>query len=174
MANIEIAALTEHLSDDEIKTLARSLIEVVSDDDVELPLEGESLIVEHGIDDDVLVDFQDRLEANDAHATVYLPIEFEEVFEIGEHRVGSIHALMLVLDNLKEDFYVSEEDEFEEDMDNDGTDDFDMADEESVDYYAGDASPTEMKDGQLRSVWHALNKGANLSEESGLCLYLRD
>lgn len=175
MALLEIAALSEHFTDEEIGLLAKSLLEVVNDDDVELPLDGESMVLEGSIDDDNLVDFQDKLDANEANATVYLPIDFEDIIEIGEHRFGSLGSLLLVLDNLKQDFYIDTDDVFEENsMDDETEDDFDITNEESVDYYAGDNSPTEMKDGQLRAIWQMMYQGAQSSTESGLCLFVRD
>ena len=76
MATLELASLSEHLENDQIKAVQRALAEVgsptMSADD-----HAETIVLDRDLDDDVLVDFFDRLDANDASADVYLPIDFE-------------------------------------------------------------------------------------------------
>ena len=103
MATLELGSLSEHLEVDQIKAVRKALAEVGAPP---LPADdhADAIVLDREIDDDVLTDFFDRLDANDASAEVYLPIDFEDVLEVDGVRVGSLHALILVLESLKEDY----------------------------------------------------------------------
>ncbi|HWM88721.1 MAG TPA: hypothetical protein VNO33_22880 [Kofleriaceae bacterium] len=170
MATLELGTLSEHLENDQVKAVQRALNEsgapgLAVDD------HAEAIVLDRDLDDDVLVDFFDRLDANDASADIYLPVDFEEVIEVDGMRVGSAHSLILVLESLKEDFFVEEEEdeeeeeeeaEYEEDEEEDGAELFE-ADEDEV----------EVKDDRLRRIWHVMHKGAKTSVRKNLCLFVR-
>ena len=107
------------------------------------------------LDDDVLTEFLDRLDGNDAAAEIYLPIEFDGNVEIGDLRVGSASFLLDVLDEMKDEL-VAEEDEDEEDEDDDEDDDDDRI--------AGR---------DLKRAWKLFNEGAAAAVEQKLPLHVR-
>ena len=155
MATLELGSLSEHLEADQIKAVRKALSEVGAPP---LPADdhADAVVIDRDIDDDVLTDFFDRLDANDASAEVYLPIDFEDVLDVDGVRVGSLHALILVLDSLKEDFFVEEE-----------------ADEEGSDLFEDDDDEVEVKDERLRHIWRVLHKGAKTGVRKNVCLFVR-
>jgi hypothetical protein len=167
MASVEIGPLANHLDDDEVKALQRGLSEHGLPE-LENVDDGESNVLDPDIDDDVLADFLDRLDANDAACDIYLPSEFEDVVEAAGKRVGSAHALMLALDGLKDDFFVEDEDD-EEDEDYE-----EVEDDEEGGHFVVDDEPSdiELKDEQLRSLWKLLYKGAKTCVSKGSCLFI--
>lgn len=174
MASLELAPLSEYLEPDELKAIQGVLRDAghpaPADDD-----HLEPMLVERDLDDDIFVDFMDRLEANEAAADIYVPADFEEIFEAADYKLGSAHALLLCLENLREDFFVEDEEE-EAEEDDDADDEFESFDEEEE---AGgslgdDAPTTEMKDEQLRAIWRHMQRAAKLAIQRGLCLFLRD
>lgn len=171
MATLELGTLSEHLENDQIKAVQRALAESGAP-----PLAGddhaETIVLDRDLDDDVLVDFFDRLDANDASADIYLPIDFEEVIEVDGLRVGSAHALILVLESLKEDFFVDEEEEGEEEEEEEYEFDEDE-DEEGGEVFESDDDEPEVKDDRLRHIWRVMHKGAKTSVRKNLCLFVR-
>jgi hypothetical protein len=170
MATLELSPLSEHLEADQIKALKKALAEAgagtLGADD-----HGETSILDRNIDDDVLKDFMDRLDANDAAADVYLPLDFEDVIEVDGLKVGSTHALALVLDSLKEDFFVEDEDDDEDEEADDEGGDEDEEDED--DEYEADDEEDEVKDVRLQHIWKVLAKGTKTATKRGLCLFVR-
>lgn len=186
MATIELTTLSEHFDSDEIAALVGAIAEV-NPEDFSLAHEGDSLIIESSIDDDVFDDFRDRLEANDSNADVYVPVDFEDVLTVGDSRVGSSQALLLVLDSLREDFFVDDGEDDEEEALEDAEFDEDLAEggpefedegpeeeDEAARYYSDENTGIEMKDEQLRHIWRAMHKGARHSVQKGLCLFVLD
>jgi hypothetical protein len=114
MAEIEIGPLTDRLSDEEIADLAAQLERQGA---AQLPKadDKESVNVGEGLDDNVLSEFFDRLESQDAAAEIYLPIELETNLEVAGMRVASLQHLMDVLDELKDELDSEEEDLEDED-----------------------------------------------------------
>lgn len=174
MAIIELANLPDHLDSDQVEAMLEALAEEASGS-VDLESEEDGRVIEANIDDDVFVDFRDRLEANDLDAEVYVPIEFEDVVNIGGLRVGSTYALQLVLDSLREDFFVEDhDDEAETEMD-EGDEDFERAEVEesgAEGLYEGEDGVIEMKDEQLRHVWRAMHTAARESLNTNLSVFL--
>jgi hypothetical protein len=151
MAEIEIAPLTDRLSEDEIAELAGAL----ERHGVSAPLkndDGHSAAV-GDIDDDVLTEFLDRLEAHDAACEVYLPVEFDGRVEVSDLRVGSAVHLLEVLDELKDDLAIDEDE--------------DEADEEDLDDYG------TVLDSQLRECWRTFYAGVNATLERHLPLHVK-
>jgi hypothetical protein len=152
MAEIEIGPLTDRLSEDEINELRGALERLgapalpVSDDSHARPV--------GDVDDEVLTEFLDRLEAHDAACEVYLPVEFDGRVEVADLRVGSAMQLLEVLDEIKDDLAIADDDEEEE------------LDEEDDDYGAALQS-------QLRECWRAFYAGCNATLERHLPLHVK-
>lgn len=171
MATVELGPLSEHLEADQVKALKRVLSEagappLSADDHADL------VVLDRDLDDDVLTDFFDRLDANDASADVYLPIDFEDVLDVDGVRVGSAHALVLVLDSLKEDFFVEEEEDEEDDEEEDEYEEDDDEDE-AADLFADEDEAVELKDERLRHIWRVMHKGAKTAVRKNVCLFVR-
>ena len=177
MATIELAQLSDHLDADELTALMAAL-ENEADEDIDLESEEDSHIVDNQIDDDIFEDFRDRLGANDLRADIYVPVEFEETFEIANREVGSTYALQLVLDSLREDFFIEDaENEDDAEIDEE-SEDFETAigeeDESGGLLRPNEDSGIEAKDAQLRHVWRLLYRAARGSLDTRLCLFLLD
>jgi hypothetical protein len=174
MPSLELCPLSEHFEEDQIETLAEEL-EAADAAPLDLDDTVQSEILEQDFDDDIFADFWDQIEANDAGCDVYLPIDFEDTIVIADRRVGSSHALMLVLSNMKEDRSIADDDD---DGDDEGVD-IDDELEEFDDYgsedehFAGDEEGTiELKDEQLRQVWKIIQRAARLSISKNLPLFV--
>ena len=167
MAAIELSPISEHFSPSAIAELEDLLAEVdaaplVIDD------QAQTLFLDNDIDDGLFADIVDRLELHDAACTVYVPPDFEDSLKVGEHRVGSAHMLLLVLEELKEEF------SFEIDTD--------VADEDDDEDYENDAGPMledeldadafDLKEKQLRHIWELLTRGANSCISDDVCMFL--
>jgi hypothetical protein len=171
MATLELGPLADHLEADQIKALRRALSEagappLAADD------HADPVVIEGNLDEDVFTDFTDRLDANDAAADVYLPIDFEDVVEVDGLRVGSVHALILVLDSLKEDFFVEEEED-EEDAEEAEYEDEDEDDENGASLFGEDEEEIEVKDERLRLIWRIMHKSAKTAVRKNVCLFVR-
>ena len=170
MATLELGSLSEHLEADQVKALRKALAEVGAPP---LPADdhADTVVLDRDIDDDVLTDFFDRLDANDASAEVYLPIDFEDVLDVEGVRVGSLHALILVLESLKEDFFVEEDEDEEEEEEEADVDE--EEDDEAADLFEDDDDEVEVKDERLRHIWRVLHKGAKTGVRKNVCLFVR-
>jgi len=184
MATIELALLSDHLDESDTQLVldaiqneaGKSLCD--SDEDTEL-LDG-------GIDDDVFTEFRDRLEASDLDADIYVPLEFEDLLEVGDVRVASVFALQLALESLREDFSIPEEDEdddMETPIDNveamEDDEDFERLEDEDEDeegdgFYSSEDGGEEMKDDQLRHVWRVVFQATKSSLERNLPLFFHE
>jgi hypothetical protein len=149
MAELELGPLSDRLSDDEIAELANKMEKLGAP---QLPRsDGESAILADAIDDDTLFEFNDRLDAHDLAAEIYLPIEFEGTIEVGGLRVGSAPLLVEVLEEVKDELDV-DEDEDEED------------DEEDED---------RLMDAQLKALWKVFYDAAQVAVEKKLPLHVK-
>ncbi len=172
MATLEIGPLSNFFEADEIAAIDSALGEheaaphVDADDDAHL--------VEGNLDEDLLADFRDQLEANEASATVYLPSEFEDVFEAAGYQVGSSHALLAALANMRDDMGIDEDDDPDAnaDEDEDEEDVFDSSTDTGIGYEE-DGSAIDLKDEQMRHMWRAFHKGAQASIDRGLALLVK-
>jgi len=170
MATLELGSLQDHLDSDQLRALRTALSDAGAP---ALPADdhADSVVVERDLDDDIVNDFFDRLEANDASAEVYLPIDFEDIIEVGDMRVGSSHALITVLEGLREDFFIDSSDDEDEDDDEDFDDE--ALDDDDDDLFASDDEDTDIGDERLQRVWHAMNKGARSSVRKNVALFVR-
>lgn len=152
MAEIDIAPLTDRFNDDEIAELAQQLEKVGAP---QLPKGDEGTGAHHAdaLDDTALSEFMDRLEGHDAAADIYLPIEFDDVIEVAELRVGSLTLLMEVLEELKDELD-EEEEESEEDEDSYDDDQRILAE-------------------QLREAWKIFHNSATAALERHLPLHIK-
>ena len=87
MAALEIGPLSNFFEQEEIAAIGRALAEYASAPHVDA--DDDAHLVEANLDADVLADFRDQLEANEANAIVYLPTEFDDVFEAAGYQIGS-------------------------------------------------------------------------------------
>lgn len=181
MATLELSTLTDKLEEDELSQLLSEYEVQTEGGPLDIDDVAEQAVLDNGIDDDNFDDFLDKLDANDASADIYLPTDFEEIFEVGELRVGSAHALLLVLENLREDFSAEGEDDDDEEeeieesegFEDDDVLDFDDDDDGETDgLFGDDESPVGMKEEQLRHIWKLMYQGAKASIRRGLCLFV--
>ncbi len=151
MAELEIGPLSDRLTDEEIAELAAQL---EKHGVPQLPRGDEShqQPLGDGIDDNALSEFMDRLEGHDIAADIYLPVEFEDTFEVAELRVGSLPLLFEVLEELKDEL----DDEEEEAEDDESYDD-----------------DQEILAQQLRQAWKLFYTGAVAAMERHLPLHVR-
>lgn len=171
MATLELSILSDKLDDDEL-AVVMSAYEETDAGPLDIDEVAEQAVLDNGIDDDMFDDFVDKLEANDAAADIYLPTDFDEIFEAGDLRIGSSHALLLVLENLREDFAPDDDGDSEEEegFDEDALDYEDEDDTSGL--FGDDESPVEMKEERLRHIWKLMYQGARASIRRGLCLFV--
>ena len=157
MAEIEIMPLGERLSDEEIVELTKAITELGSP---KLPegADDNSTTVADGIDDDVLTEFLDRLEAHDIACEIYLPVEFDGRCEVAQMRVGSAPQLVEVLEEMKDELFTDDEDAEEDEE----AEELDDVEEEAA-----------ILEGKLRVVWKLLYAGAKAAIERNLPLHVQ-
>lgn len=156
MAEIEIGPLSDRLGDDEIAELAKQMEKLGAG---QLPHADEShaSTVGDALDDDVLTELFDRLEASDAAAEIYLPVEFDGTIEVAGLRVASAPVLIDVLEELKDELDIDEE----EDEDDEDEDDEDFDEDRAA------------MAGQLRQAWKLFYSGAQAATERKLPLHVK-
>jgi hypothetical protein len=171
MASIELGSLSQYLDDEEIDAITSALRD--ADIDLDLDDEADGRLLDGTLDDDLLADFLDRLDANGAACDIYLPGDFEEVLDAGGYTIGSTHALMLVLDELQDDLFASDDEEEEEEAAADGEefDEFDD-DDEPQGRYGSHSESVDIQDEQLRALWKLLYKGARTCARDRICLFI--
>ena len=161
MAGIKVMPLSERLGDDEIAELAAAM-EHLGAPRLPRALDDTSLVVSEDVDDDVLAEFFDRLEAYDLACEIYLPVEFDGRVEVENLRVGSAQAVLDVLEEMKDELFADEDDEDDEDAEED---------EPAADDY--DAEQREILDGKVRRIWKLFHAGAKEAVERKLPLHIQ-
>lgn len=146
MAELRLILVDELFTEGEIQVLVREMEELGAG---QLPSADDDLELDEALTDEVLTAFMDRLEAQDIACTVYLPLEFDGVFDVGDHTVGSAAVLMDTLEELRDELEISEEDGDLED------DEFDL---------------NGVIEEQQRYAWHAFLRGATRCIERQLPL----
>lgn len=169
MASIELGSLSHHLDDEEIDAVTSALSE--ADIDLDLDDEADGRLLEGKLDEDLLADFLDRLDANGVACDIYLPGDFEDVLDAGGYTVGSSHALMLILDEIRDDLFTGDDDDEEEEAASpgEGFDEFDD-DEDEARFSGGSSESVAIQDEQLRHLWKVLHKGARICMRDRVCL----
>lgn len=153
MAEIEIGPLTDRLSDEEITDLSSEMEKLGA---APLPHADDTAAaaVGGGLDDSVLGEFFDLLEVHDVAAEIYLPVEFEGSVEVAHLRVASAPVLLEVLDEIKDDLEIDEDDT-----------DAEEPDEADAD--------RRLLEAQLRQVWKLFYSGAQVAMERHLPLHIK-
>ena len=150
MAEIEIAPLSDRLDDEQIADLVGGL-EGLGAPRLPKAAEDASYTLGDAVDDDALSEFLDRLEAHDMACEIYLPVEFEGRVEVADLRVGSAASLLEVLEELKDELSIDDDEDFDED---------DYDDEETL------------FEARIRHVWKLFADGAQMSIDRKLPLHL--
>jgi len=171
MAALEIGPLSNFFEHEEIAAIDSVHVEYAAAPHVDA--DDDSHMVEDNLDEDALADFRDHLEANEAGAIVYLPTEFEDVFEAAGYKVGSSHALLVALANMRDDMGIDEDDVGEVGEDDDEDDDEPADSLVAGIGYEEDASAIDLKDEQMRHLWRCFYRGATASIERGLALVVK-
>lgn len=167
MASIEIGPLSQYLDDDELAVVATAFKE--ADVGLDMDEEADLRLLEGAIDEDIFADFLDRLDAQGVGCDIYVPGDFEELIQAGGFTIGSAQALMLALDEMRDDL-VSEASEEEEDGDEDFEEFEDDEDENRLG--GGSAEAVHIKESELRHLWKTLYKGAKTSARDKVCLFV--
>ena len=155
MAEIEIAQLGERLSDEEIVQLAGALEELGAQT---LPKADDGTAVTIGdVDDDIMTEFLDRLDAHDIAAEMYLPMEFDGRVEVAGLRAASAVHLCEVLEEMRDELAMEEEEEDE--------DDEEAEDEESE-------ADGDFMASQLRMCWKLFYDGAHIAVDKHLPMHV--
>jgi hypothetical protein len=170
MASVWTAALSAHLEDDQVAAV-KAALRARDIDPLEDTEDAEAVMLDRAIDDDVLADFLDQLDAADAACDIYLPVDFEEVLEVGSHRLGSAHALILALEGLRDDLAIEEDED--EDEDDEDEDDEDEDDEDEDVFGEEDPQSIELKDEQIRDLWRLFFRGAQSAIARRFCLFVQ-
>jgi hypothetical protein len=157
MAEIELGPLTDRLSDDEIADLSRHMERLGAP---QLPRgdEKEATTLD-SVDDDVLGELLERLEAHDAAAEIYLPVEFDGSVEVGKMRIGSAPLLIDVLEELKDELDLDAEDDDEDEEDHDEDEDEDDEDRPS--------------ESNLKQAWKVLYESAQAAVDRKLPMHVK-
>jgi hypothetical protein len=161
MAEIELAPLSHRLDDDEVKLLGKRLKDlgvtgIDRGDDVPNHTIGARL------SEEAMTEFLDRLDAHDIGAEIYLPIEFDGRVTVGDFRIASTQALVDVLEEMKEELGVDEEDEYEDEEEEDDEDEEEEDEDEGT-----------VIEAQLRHIWQLVSDGAAESLDKGAPLHLQ-
>lgn len=159
MAEIDIKPLDERFSDEEIAELAGAM-EKIGAPQLPQAAEDSSASFGEGLDDDVVVEFLDRLEVHDMACELYLPVEFEGRIEAVGLRIGSSQALLEVLDEMRDELFIEDEEEDE-----------DLDEEDEEDEYEEDER--DIMDAKLKQIWKLLYAGATASVERHLPLHIK-
>ena len=174
MASIEIAPLSDRLTDEEIEELGGALAAASAP---KLPKgdDGVKKVLSAGLDEDTLTEFMDRLEAHEIACDIYLPIEFEGRVEVGDLRAGSVVTLMETLAELKDDFNLESDDDEDEDEEDDGDDEEEDEDEdeEEDDDDDDDDSVAALIERRLQALWKVFSAGAKRALERKIPLHVR-
>ena len=169
MATVELGSLSQHLEDDEVASILKAL----KRHDVEFtPGDSDTLVVAKNLDDDIVADFLDRLDAHEASADLYVPVEFDGVVKAGGFRVGSAPHLVTVLEEMKEELLAEDDDEDEDDEDDDEDDD-DYEDEDEDDDDDESSRSLRLKDEHMRALWKLLFKAAADAASGGTVLFVK-
>src|SRR5260370_26983863 len=155
MAEIEIGPLTDRLSDEEITDLA-SEMEKLGAPPLPHADDTAAAAVGGGLEDSVLGEFLDLLEVHDVAAEIYLPVEFEGSVEVAHLRVASAPVLLEVLDEIKDELEIDDDDD---------------ADVEELDDEAD--ADRRLLEAQLRQVWKLVYSGAQVAMEGHLPLHVK-
>jgi hypothetical protein len=170
MASIEIGPLSQYLDDEELSAITKAFEE--ADIDLDFDEEADLRLVEGDIDEDIFADFLDRLDAQGVGCDIYVPGDFEELIAAGGYTIGSAHALMLALDEMRDDLIAEEAEEAEEAAaDDEDFEEFEE-DEDEARFSGGATEAVHIQEGVLRHLWKTLYKGARSCARDSVCLFV--
>lgn len=163
MAKIDIGPLQDHLQCEELANILVALEDQeMGDAGVDDDCLSTSVAAE--IDDDAMMEFTDKLEANDASCDIYLPVAMEDIVRVDGRKIGSIQVLLSALEELSSEIGVAEE----------RMDDFDELaqeeDQEEDDGYLGETD--DWHNARASVIWKALMEAAALAVENNAALFL--
>jgi hypothetical protein len=155
MSAIELAPLSERLDEEEVKSLGRLLALAGA----KLPTLNDHTTQTFAkrLSEEAMTEFLDRLDAHDVAADIYLPVEFDGAFSVGDIRVASAFSLQETLEEMKEELAIEDDDFEKEDEDEDSEE----ADEGSV------------IEAQMRNIWQLVTDACSESIEKLFPLHLR-
>lgn len=169
MASIELGPLSQYLDGEELAAITQAFQEV--DIALNIDQEVDARLLEGDIDEDIFADFLDRLDAQHASCDIYVPGDFEEVLEAGGYRVGSTHALMLALDEMRDDLASDEEEAEEEAEEDEDFEEFED-DEDEGRFGATSSKAVHIQESELRHLWKTLYKGARTCARDSVCMFI--
>lgn len=178
MASLQLCPLSEHFDEDEISQLEVLLAEAGAAP-LDIDEAGETRFVGSNLDDSLFAEMVDRLDVNDVGCEIFVPPQFDEVFELKGQKIGSSHALLDVLDQLREELLIPDDEVEDSPLDDDDDDaplddDDEFADDfEDDDVGADEPESIELRDKELQHVWKSMYQGAKASIAEGLCLFLK-
>jgi hypothetical protein len=158
MAEIEVGTLPDRLDDDEVALVLEKTREQLGEPDFELPAgdTGAGGNLASDISEVVLAEFMDRLEISDLGCEYYVPAEFSGKLNCGDYCVGSVFALVEILEEMMDDLDIEDvDDDLDEVLDED-------------DY----ASDLELLQAKLRLLWRTFYDAAGEAIDSELCLFV--
>jgi hypothetical protein len=155
MAEIELGPLSDRLDDDELKTLHKLLEQAGTH--LAKSEDHTTHTFAKRLSEDAMTEFLDRLEAHDMAADIFLPLEFEGRLHVGDYRVASAHSLSEILEDMKEELAI-EDQEFEEDQEEE--------DDEEVD-------EGTVIEAQLRNIWQLMVDACSEALDKNMTLHLR-
>ncbi len=155
MAELEIGPLTDRLADDEIQELCKQMEKLGAPPLPRIDIT-QATMIDDEVDDEVLGEFLDSLDAHDCAAEIYLPVEFEGIVEVAGLRVGSAPTLLDVLQEVKDELDIEEAEE-DEDAEED-----DDEDEDGL-----------MSEAALREVFKTFVDGAQAAIDRKLPLHVK-
>jgi hypothetical protein len=157
MSEIELGPVSDRMEEEEIRTLHRLLDQAGAKYSAQEDHQTTQTIASR-LSEDAMTEFLDRLEAHDMAADIYLPSEFEGRLAVGDWRIASSQSLTDVLEEMKEELAVEE-------------DDYDDADEEEEEDEEDDEGTVIEQ--QLRNIWRLVNDACTESLDKNVPLHLR-
>lgn len=155
MAELDVSNLADRLSEEELEVAMRKLRRHLGEPDFELPRGDGSVAGTHtdGLDDGALQELLDRLDAEDLGCDFFVPADFAGKVEFDDYSIGSLPALMEVLEEMMDDLGIEDPDAEVEDPDEDEFD-----------------SEMELLQARLRHLWRALYGAAQAAQDANLTL----
>lgn len=155
MAELDVGILADRLGDEEVERALRKLRKHLGEPGFELPRGDTSASGSHheGIDDGAVSELLDRLDAEELGCDYFIPVDFEGKIEMGDYSLGSLPALLEVLEEMMDDLDIDDPDAEQEDPDED---DFE--------------SDMDFLQAQLRHVWRSFYQAAQSAMEANLIL----
>lgn len=155
MAELDVGILVDRLGEDETERALRKLRKHMGEPGLELPRGDASVsgTLAEGLDDGAVTELMDRLDAEDLGCDFFVPVDFEGKVDLGDFSLGSLPALLELLEEMMDDLKIEDPDDEQVDPDED---DFE--------------SDMELLQARLRNVWRALYQAAQTAADANLTL----